>query len=357
MIGLVCIHLEPIPFILSLNKNDQTDSSSKNCVPIFCSQGRLPEIDARTLKFLVSISSIYKSTVDKKIKDHSLWLFGEILVIISYLKHLYKLKDIEQAIVEIENIFITEPPVLLYKCKPHLARFLTGLDDMEFLESDDSDAKSRGAWKLFQLILTDRHWAFTHLAITAFGHFAANTNCTQLWRFLPQNATLSYDIVSGLEVSNERFMAELKAFYSKQIALLTIAPSPEQLELLQREGLILKQMVHNIPVSAVQREGCEGMEIDDKNQLNSMEVDDKNQSNKKRKLPDGISKGVELLKSGLKIISAGLSEWQLNQFESNELHVKYSTQFSQLEDAIMHFEELAGSGEVCLSPIQSNLRG
>ncbi|XP_050885665.1 uncharacterized protein LOC127091151 [Lathyrus oleraceus] len=320
-------------------------------------KGRLPEIEARTLKFLISISSIYKSTVDKEIKNHSLCLFGEILVIISYLKHVYISNDIEQAIMEIENIFITEPPVLLYKCKPHLARFLMGLVDMEFLESDDSDAKSRAAWKLFQLILTERHWAFTHLAIAAFGHFAADTNCTQLWRFLPQNAALSYDIVSGLEVTNGGFMAELKAFLNKQNALLTIAPSPEQLELLQREGLILKQMVHNISVSAEQREGCEGMEIDDKNQSNSMEVDDKNQSNKKRKLPDGISKGVELLKSGLKIISDGLLEWQVNQFESNELHVKYSTQFSQLEDAIMHFEELAGSGEVCLSPIQSNLRG
>ncbi|CAI8603872.1 unnamed protein product [Vicia faba] len=320
-------------------------------------QDRLPEIDARTLKFLISIISIYKSTVDKEIKDHSLWLFGEILVIISYLKHLYMSNDIEQAIMEIENIFISEPPALLYKCKPHLARFLTGFVDMEFLESDDSDAKSRAAWKLSHLILTERHWAFAHLAIAAFGHFAANTTCTQLWRFLPQNAALSYDIVSGLEATNEGFMAELKAFYSKQIALLTIAPSPEQLELLQREGLILKQMVHNISVSAEQREGCEGMEIDDKNQSNSMEVDDKHQSNKKRKLPDGISKGVELLKSGLKIISDGLLEWQLNQFESNELHVKYSTQFSQLEDAIMHFDELAGSGEVCLSPIQNNLRG
>lgn len=347
----------PNSFYSFTEQEYHTDSSSKNYVPIFCSKGRLPEIEARTLKFLISISSIYKSTVDKEIKNHSLCLFGEILVIISYLKHVYTSNDIEQAIMEIENIFITEPPVLLYKCKPHLARFLTGLVDMEFLESDDSDAKSRAAWKLFQLILTERHWAFTHLAIAAFGHFAADTNCTQLWRFLPQNAALSYDIVSGLEVANGGFMAELKAFLNKQNALLTIAPSPEQLELLQREGLILKQMVHNISVSAEQREGCEGMEIDDKNQSNSMEVDDKNQSNKKRKLPDGISKGVELLKSGLKIISDGLLEWQVNQFESNELHVKYSTQFSQLEDAIMHFEELAGSGEVCLSPIQSNLRG
>ncbi|GAU30724.1 hypothetical protein TSUD_39480 [Trifolium subterraneum] len=315
------------------------------------------EIDARTLKFLVSISSNYKSTVDKEIKDHSLRLFGEILVIVSYLKQLYISNDIEQAIMEIENIFITEPPAIMYKCKPHLAQFLTGLVHMKFSESDDCDAKSRAAWELFHLILTERHWAFAHLAIAAFGRFAAGTKCTQLWRFLPQDAALSYDVVSGTEATKEGIMAELRAFLNKQNALLTVAPNPEQLELLQSEGLILKQMIHNISVNAEQREECESMEVDDKIQSNSMEVDDMNQTNRKRKLPDGISKGVELLKSGLKIISDGLSEWQLNQLETNELHIKYSTQFSQLEDAITHFEELAGSDEVCLSPIRSNFRG
>ncbi|WJX13796.1 hypothetical protein P8452_04147 [Trifolium repens] len=316
----------------------------------------LTEIDARTLKFLVSISSNYKSTADKGIKDHSLQLFGEILVIVSYLEQLYKSNDIEQAIMEIENIFITEPPVIMYKFKPHLAQFLTGLVHMKFSESDACDAKSRAAWELFHLILTERHWAFAHLAIAAFGRFAAGTKCTQLWRFLPQDAALSYDVVSGTEATKEGIMAELKAFFNKQNALLTVAPSPEQLELLQREGLILKQMIHNISVNAEQREECESMEVDDKIQSNSMEVDDMNQTNRKRKLPDGISKGVELLKSGLKIISDGLSEWQLNQLETNELHIKYSTQFSQLEDAITHFEELAGSDEVCLSPTRSNFR-
>ncbi|KAK7308874.1 hypothetical protein RJT34_05179 [Clitoria ternatea] len=51
-----------------------------------------------------------------------------------------------------------------------------------------------------------------------------------------------------------------------------------------------------------------------------MEVNDKNQSNKKRKPPDGISRGVEMLKRGLKIIGDGLSLWQPNQFYTSELH-------------------------------------
>ena len=65
---------------------------------------------------------------------------------------------------------------------------------------------------------------------------------------------------------------------------------------------------------------------------------------------------MELLKNGLKIIGDGLSQWQLNDFDTTELHVKYLTQFSQLEDVITHFEELTGSGEVCSSSMQSNSR-
>lgn len=279
------------------------------------------------------------------IKDQCLRLFGEILRIISYFEHLYKSNDIEQAILQIENIFISEPPALMYKCKPHLAHFMAGFIHIEISGSDD-DAKSCAAWELYHLLLKERHWAFIHLAITAFVYFATSTECNQLWRFVPQDAALSYDIVSGVEANKQRFMLELKAFLNKEIALLTVAPNPEQLELLGREGLMLKSIVHKISVTAKEKEGCE-----------SMEVDDKNQSNKKRKLPDGISRGVELLKSGLKIISDGLSQWQLNQLEINELHNKYLTQFSQLEDVITHFEELTGSNEGCSSPIQSNFRG
>ncbi|XP_061337520.1 uncharacterized protein LOC133284511 [Gastrolobium bilobum] len=305
----------------------------------------LSDIDARTLKFLVSITSNYKSTADKVIKDRCLRLFSEILGIISYLKHLYTSNDIEQAIMEIESIFISEPPDLLYQCKPHLALFLAGLIHMGISESDD-DAKSCAVWELYHLLLKERHWALIHLAITAFGYFAARTKCNQLWKFVPRDAALSYDIVSGVETNKDRFMLEFKTFLNKEIALLSVAPSPEQFELLGREGFLLKQMVHKISVIAEESEGCE-----------IMEVDDKNQSNKKRKLHDGISRGVELLKSGLKIIGDGLSQWQLNQFDTNELHIKYLTQFSQLEDVITHFEELAGNGEVCSTSVQSNYRG
>ncbi|XP_006589330.1 uncharacterized protein [Glycine max] len=307
-------------------------------------QDGLSHIDERARKFLVAISSNYKSTVDKVIKDRYLQLFSETLGIISYFKKLYTSNDIEQVIMEIQNIFLSEPPALLDKCKPHLAQFLAGLVHMEISESDD-DAKSCAVWELYHLLLKERHWALSHLAITAFGYFASRTRCNKLWRFVPEDAALSYDIVSGVESDQQRFMVEFGKFLKKEIALLTLAPIPEQLELLGREGFVLKQMVQKISAIAEEREKCE-----------VMEVDHKSQSHKKRKLPDGINRGVELLKNGLKIIGDGLSQWQLNDFDTTELHVKYLTQFSQLEDVITHFEELTGSGEVCSSSMQSNSR-
>ncbi|KAK7268660.1 hypothetical protein RIF29_21365 [Crotalaria pallida] len=295
----------------------------------------LSDIDAKTLKFLVSVTDCYKRTSDKVIKDQSLRLFGETLGIISNLKYLYSSNHIEQAITKIENIFISEPPALLYKCKPNLAHFMAGLIHMEMSEGDD-DAKSCAAWELYHLLFKERHWAFIHLALVAFGYFAARTKCNQLWRFVPQDAALSYDLVSGVDANKERFMLEFKKFLKKETAL-SFASNPEQLELLGRDGLMLKQMVHKISMIAKEKEGRESMEVDD----------DKNQPNKKRKFPDGISRGVELLKNGLKIIGDGLSQWQINQYETNELHVKYLTQFSQLKDVITHFEELAGKSEAC----------
>lgn len=305
-------------------------------------QNRVSDIDARALKFLVAISSYYKSTVDEVIKNRYLQLFRETLGIISYLERLYTSNDIEQAIMEIQNIFLSEPGAHLNKCKPQLAQFLAGLVHMEISESDD-DAKSCAVWELYHLLLKEQHWALIHLAITAFGYFASKTTCNKLWRFVPQDAALSYDIASGLESNQETFMVEFGKFLKKEKALLTVAPNLEQLELLGREGLVLKQTVQKVSAISEEKERCD-----------NMEVDCKNQSNKKRKLPDGINRGVELLKSGLKIIGDGLSQWQLNHFDTAEQHIKYLTQFSQLENVITHFEELTGSGEVCSSSMQND---
>ncbi|KAI9080635.1 hypothetical protein K1719_037392 [Acacia pycnantha] len=310
-------------------------------------QTSIPDIDARTLKFFVSVTHNLKGSEEEVIKDHYITLLGEVLQIISNLRHLYSSNGIEEAILEIENTFVSGPTAsdgCLYKCKPHLAQFMAGLVHTELSETDDDDSKNCAILNLFHMLLKEKHWAFIHLALTAFGYFAMHTQYKKLWRFVPPDAALSYDIASGAESDQDRFTEEVKAFLNKEMALLSITPNTEQLELLAREGLVLKQMVHKIPkIAEVEEVKCESMEVDDDDHNNNCS------NNKKRKLGDGIIKGVELLKSGLKIIGDGLSQWNQNELGNNELHVNFLTQFSQLENVVTQFEELAGSRELCSS--------
>ncbi|KAI6694065.1 hypothetical protein NL676_021775 [Syzygium grande] len=134
----------------------------------------------------------------------------------------------------------------------------------------------------------------------------------------------------GNEANEERFMYEFKKFLKKEVALLKTFPCTEQLQMLRKEALILKvttQKSQNIDVEAIRHERAESI--------------CENRSNKKRKVPDEISKGVELLQSGLKAISDGLSLWEKAEACPSELHDKFLVNFSCLEDVITHLAGLA----------------
>ncbi|GAV58289.1 hypothetical protein CFOL_v3_01823 [Cephalotus follicularis] len=299
-------------------------------------QVSISDADMKTLKLLVSVIRKYQNTEDKLMKDHCCKLLSETLVIISTMKHLYASDEMEEVLLQIKNLFISCPPVSdthLYQCKPELALFIAGLGHMEMSEGDDC-AKSNAVWELYHMLLREQHWALVHLAVAAFGYFAARTTCNQLWKFVPQDAALSYDMVSGNETNEERFMSELKVFLEKEMALLTITSSSDQHSVLLKEGLILKEMVKKISI------------IHDAMECERMEIHDENLPNKRRKLPDAMSKGVELLQSGLKVIGNGLSQWQPNLVDSTELLDNLLTHFSRLEDAIAQFVGLVGTGQV-----------
>ncbi|XP_057958263.1 uncharacterized protein LOC131151089 isoform X2 [Malania oleifera] len=326
------------------SSDDESCGSGLFGVPIFALsaasqslQMSTADIDMKTLKFLVAIIQKYRKSVDHQRKEHYHKLLSETLRIISNTKHLYASDEMEEVILELQKLFISggaASDTRLHHCKPGLASFMAGLGHMELAETETS-LKSSAVWDLYHMLLMERHWALVHLAATAFGYFAARTSCNQLWRFVPQNAALSFDL-DGNEAKEERFMFELKAFLEKEKAICTTTPSSEELGLLVKEGLMLKDMVQNINIDLDVTEG--------------MELDGDNQANKRRKLPDGISRGVELLQSGLKVIGDGLSLWQPHHFDSTELHDKFLTQFSRLEEMIDHLiNNLAGSGCLNLS--------
>ncbi|KAL3724636.1 hypothetical protein ACJRO7_029751 [Eucalyptus globulus] len=290
------------------------------------------DIDKKTLKFLADILQSCTCSPEHVASDICLKLLGQMLAVVSNMTHLYTCNGMDEVIMKLQNLFITRPlaaDAKLYQCKVELALFMAGLGHIE-MEERDGCPKSSAIWELYHMLLREQHWALMHLAIKAFGHFSARTSCNQLWRFVPQNAALSYDLLQGNEANEERFMSEFKKFLEKEVALTKTFPCTEQLQMLRKEALILKvtaQKSQNIDVEATRHK--------------KMEMICENRSNKKRKVPDEISKGVELLQSGLKVISDGLSLWEKAEASASELHDNFLVHFSCLEDVITHLAGLA----------------
>lgn len=306
----------------------------KNLSFIMCSQVSLSDTDMKTVKFLIAIIRKYKTSSDNAIKDNYRKLLGELLGIISNMKHLYSFDEMEEVILELQNLFISKPSSSdsqLYLCKPNLASFMAGLGHMKLPDSDDS-ARSSAAWELYHMLFKERHWAFIHLAITAFGYFASHTSCNDLWRYVPQDAALCFDLESGCETDQDRFMSELKAVLEKDMTCPKIEASSDQIALLVKEGRVLKEIVSESVKCAPMVTSCD-----------MMDVDDEKQPSKKRKFPDEISRGVELVQSGLKIMVDGLSDWKENQPDSSEVREKFLSHFGCLEDVVAHLARLADS--------------
>ncbi|XP_042497771.1 uncharacterized protein LOC122076515 isoform X2 [Macadamia integrifolia] len=293
------------------------------------------DVNAKTLKFTVDVIHRYGSALDSFTKNLCSTLLSHILRIISNVKHLYASDQMREVILELQNLFVkgsAASDTQLYQCKPHLASFMAGLGHMEIAE-DEGSANCCAIWELYHMLLRERHWALVHLAITAFGYFAARTSCNQLWRFVPPDAALSFDVETGNDANEERFMSELKAFLEKEVAIVVAEPCAEQLGLLLKEGLMLKETA--VKVSNINLVDS-GPDI--------RELNEENQPNKKRKLPSEIREGMALMQNGLKVIGEGLSLWHQQHYEYRELQDKFTSHLSCLEEVIAQMVDLADSG-------------
>ncbi|VVA89980.1 unnamed protein product [Arabis nemorensis] len=319
------------------NFKEKTSNSSKYTVlgaPVFalstCLQilkTSIPEIDSKTLNFVVDLIHKYRNSREETTRDRYSEILSETLSIIARSELLYTCQEMDNVITELQELFISETDHLLHKSKPNLALFLSGLSKYEMSETETCP-KSRAVWELYHLLLKKRQWALVHHAVTAFGYFCARTSCNQLWRFVPEDAALAFDIASGKEAKTERFMLELKMFLEKEQALLSITtPSQEELELLVKEGKEVKATIAN-----------KLLEV--RNQR-PMEVEKR--PNKRRKLPEGIYGGVELLQNGMKKFNEGLSELRSDENESQDFVKSLWNQFSCLEDLVSHLVSLAAS--------------
>ncbi|KAJ0245092.1 Holliday junction resolvase [Hirschfeldia incana] len=284
----------------------------------------MSEIDFKTLKFVVALIQQLRNSKDEMTRDRHIEILSETLAIISRSEQLYTCQEMDNVITELHRLFTSEHHHHLHKLNPSLALFLSGLINYRMSETETCP-KSRAVWELYHLLLRKRHWALVHHAVTAFGYFCARTSCSQLWRFVPEDAALAFDVASGKEAKTERFMSELKMFLEKEQALLSATPSHEELELLSKEGMEVKATVLKL--------------LEETKRQRSMEAEKR--PSKRRKLPEGICRGVELLQNGMKRINEGLSE--LRSDESEEFHKSLSNQFSCLEDLVSHLVSLTAS--------------
>ncbi|KAI3688417.1 hypothetical protein L1987_82130 [Smallanthus sonchifolius] len=270
-------------------------------------QVSISDTEMKTIKLLTATIHKYKNTSDKS-KEQYVKVLSETLGIISSMQQLYSCDEMEKVMLELQNLFISSCGVELRKCKPNLAAFVAGLGDTEF-EENENNLKASASWELFHMLLQERHWALAHLAMTAFGYFSARTRCNELWRFVPEDAALSFDLEFGKDANEERFMSEFKVFLDKEA--VANSPAENEVALLVEQGLILKEMV----------------------QKDAM-VDD--EITRKRKFPDGISEGVSLLQNGLRVVANGISLWKQNRLDYSDINADFLTQFSHLEDAVGH---------------------
>lgn len=287
------------------------------------------------LKFAVAVTHGYQIATISSNKDQFSKLLGQTLEVISNMKHLYASERMEEVILELHNLFVagsTDSDTWLYQCKPALASFLAGLSHMQISEGEGNTTNS-GVWELYHILLRERHWAFVHLALAAFGYFAARTSCNQLWKFVPHDAALSFDTKTGNQAAEEQFMSELKAFLEKETALLAISPCAKQFNLLVEEGLMLKESISNFSSIVPEVSECVVLESDH----------DDNVQKKKRKLPDGLDEGMTMLQRGLEAMSDGLCRWKQQNDDSKELQDEFSTQILCLEAVISHLVDLTES--------------
>lgn len=252
-------------------------------------------------------------------KDIFAKLLSATLVIVSNMKSLYGSSETKKLIVELHALFVRSPEVdgVLYQCKPAVSSFMASLSHTEIAEGEDQTLCS-AIWDLYHMLLKERHWAIAHLAMTDFGYFAARTSCTELWRFVPHDATLSFDISTATEMSEDRFMSELKCVLEKDVVLDEVTPAKEHSHLVQ-EGTMLRELVRlSYSYSQITT-------------TNILVNDENNAKTKKRKHLDRISEGMELLQNGLKVMNNAL-----DQSDSTDLKDTFSSHISCLEDVVSH---------------------
>lgn len=269
------------------------------------------------IKFTISLTNLYRTAPDSS-KDHLAQLISSMLDIISNMRHLCAFTEMEKLTLELHTLFMSTSDnsnAVLSQCKPSMASFMAILGHLNTNE-DDGNILCSAMWDLYHFLLRERHWALIHLAMDSFGYFARRTSFTQLWKFVPGDAALSYNTSTGVDIDENGFMLELGAFLQKEAALHADKWSEEQICFLVSEGRALKKLVETSSEISPIPEPVEAVITKDVNP-------------KKRKMPGGICEGMVLLQNGLKVMRSAL-----NETDFAEQRDRFAAHLSRLEYAV-----------------------
>eukprot|EP01018_Ginkgo_biloba_P002592 Gb_10688 [translate_table: standard] len=289
----------------------------------------------RLPKLIVDVMDAFRFAKESSQRQYCSNLLSHALEIMSFVKHRLGYSDIQDVLTTLLSLCATDTPAsngAQEEFKPALALFLASLSAVEIPE-DEGNGMCKAIWQLYHLILRERHWAIVHIGLASFGYFAARTNCNQLWRFVPPDAALSFDVESGQKSDGERFMSELKFFLEKEGALISLTATKEEKNLLRREGLLQKRIFMNhlqtFKVSRTNQEPngqCFGSQ--------DMEIDAKDWGEQKTQFSKGIQEGMSLLRKGLALLNENFAKWQDEQTLNSEQHDQFAAHLSSLAHVI-----------------------
>ncbi|KAL6645517.1 hypothetical protein ACP70R_017125 [Stipagrostis hirtigluma subsp. patula] len=276
-------------------------------------------------KFTISLINMFGSAHDR-IRDHLAKHISSMLDIISNMRHLCSFSDMEKLTLELHHLFLStsdSSSAVLSQCKPSMASFMAILGHLNVTE-DDANVLCSAMGDLFHFMLRERHWAFMHLAMGSFGYFAARTSFTELWKFVPGDAALSYNAITGMVIDENGFMLELRDFLQKEASLHANSSwSEQQICFLLSEGRALKKLVEAYSETPVVSE-------------TEKPAISKDVGTKKRKMPDGVCEGMVLLQNGLKAMRSAF-----NEADFAELRDRFAAHLSRLEDAVSQIASLS----------------
>ena len=236
-------------------------------------------------------------------------ILSPILLIASFfLKQNAHPKTLENLLVKVEKLVKSASQNDSFALKSSLAEFLSSLSAFEFPEEVGNPA-SEALWYLYHTVLREQHWVLVHSGLTSFGHFAEQTPCNELWRFVPSDPGLASDVQESLQSGSDMFMSTLKSYLEKETMCASLTVTATDIDMLHQEAKkqrnsyfqLLQQKEREIPEEKTIVIDLDSMDIDSR-PPNTLGLKDESK-------PDELKTAILMLQEGFSLLSNISPAW------------------------------------------------